>query len=92
MGAVAIVLLMTGCGQKGPLYRSEPVPDYVSSSSANDNGKKKQSPFSRPAPQTQKHDQASPGTHPPPAKDTAAPANDTTPDPTGTTPESPPQS
>lgn len=79
-GAVAILLLMTGCGQKGPLYRTETVPDYVGSSSANDDGKKKPSPFSRPAPQIQKHDQA---------KDTAPQPNDTASDSNGATPESP---
>jgi len=82
---------MTGCGQKGPLYRSEPVPDYVWSPSAKDDGKKRPSPFSHPAPQTQKHDQASPGTNPPPTKDAAAPSDGAVPDPGNTTPESPSQ-
>jgi len=68
MGAVTIVLLMTGCGQKGPLYRSEPVPDYVSSPASH--ADKKPSPFSRPSPQAQKKDRASSGTDTPDSDET----------------------
>jgi len=69
---VAVLLLIAGCGQKGPLYRPDDKAQPVSSPARSEStGKKKSLPF--PAPQSQKKDRPPATPAPPPASDPAQP-------------------
>ncbi|MFL6577347.1 MAG: LPS translocon maturation chaperone LptM [Povalibacter sp.] len=62
-------VLLSGCGQKGPLYRPDDHPQGVSTPEGSTPARKKSVP-TFPAPQTQKEDRVSP---PPPSDPNPAP-------------------
>lgn len=74
--AVAVLLLIVGCGQKGPLYRPDDKEQAVNSAVRGATAAKKKS-LPLPAPQSQKKERppaaSDPATQPDPAQSTPPP-------------------